>query len=796
MHWPTILSKVEHLRSLSEAEAAAYLAQLRTEAPEIATTVERLGRPARNADTFMRTAAEDGAPEHTPALAIGDQVGVWRITAFLGAGGMGEVYQASRADGLYEQVAALKVMHGQLSPTRAGAFERERKRLARLDSPGVSRIIDGGTADDGQPFMVMEYVDGRPIDQYCQATNLPVAARLGLVADLGRAVSHAHARLVLHRDIKASNALVTGQGDVKLIDFGIASLLEEDATASAGPMTLATAAPEQLLGEPVSVATDVFALGMLAHELVTGRLPTRRGDAGVELDRPGLANTDLAAILARATATDADARYPSAEAFTEDIRAFLERRPVAAREGGGVYRTIRFLQRYPVASVLGTIAVGALAAGLAVSLAFGHRVTLEAERASLEAERANAELVRAEYFLERAERFADIESAYLVIFGRAFSEPGERARFRQILFDRVNEAYASKDESPQRAAQIILAVGRHLVYWLDYYSAMTVLQPWLAEGFGDRELINLGKLSLATAYRNVGRADEALVILKELEQAYSDPNGRLALERVWALSEIAAITVDDGDINRATVLLEDAVEVTETSFEISFYYFFLVNFAQIQGDFDRSYDYAKAVVTFLESDPLVDRNLINIHRAQLGLLEYYHRNDVDSARTRLDQVIAEAAAHEGFTLQSAQVIRADIAAHDGDFALAEDLLDRSRRGLFLTFGQERPARGRLVEHLAMQGEFERATTELTELVRLTHGIMGPSPGNPDPNLVLAAAHLGTLQYGPEAGAEAFEVFGYSTEWEHTDPGHRYRVNRLRAMGVAIPEAAIGVSLEP
>ncbi len=345
-----------------------------------------------------------------------EQIGGWRIVRSLGAGGMGEVFEAVRDEQGFVQRAAIKRLAvglgGALATER---FEAERRFLARLEHPRIARIIDGGSEDDGRPWVAMEYVDGEPIDRWCRGRGLDVRARVRLFLDVIEAVDHAHRALILHRDLKPSNVLVTGEGQVKLLDFGIAKSLDDPApglTATAvGPLTPEYASPEQLDGRPLTIASDVYALGLVLFQLLAGRLPVedpgrtlsvserrRRTEVpsrpSARLDAEALAlrpveittwtrqlDGDLDRVLLKALAVDVERRYPSARAFGEDLERWLSDRPVAARAGDRLYRARLFVRRNRIAVAAASAAVVALAAGLAVAAHQARVATAAAARA-------------------------------------------------------------------------------------------------------------------------------------------------------------------------------------------------------------------------------------------------------------------------------------------------------------------------------------------------------------------------------------------------------------------------------
>jgi serine/threonine protein kinase/Tfp pilus assembly protein PilF len=363
---------------------------------------------------------QPGSDENRAIDLSGTIVGVYRLIERLGRGGMGEVYLGERADGRFEQRVAVKlVKRGMDSGEILRRFARERRILARLEHPGIAHLFDAGEAADGRPYFVMERVHGEKFTDYCRSQDLPLEDRLRLVAACCDAVDAAHRSLVVHRDLKPSNILVTPGGQVKLLDFGIAKLLGEDEaethfTRDGGRvLTASYAAPEQILGGDVTMATDVFGLGVVLYEILTGALPyDRRTSTPYELavrvahetaERPSIVARraalasgqgikgerwgrrllgDLDTITMKALAHEPERRYVSAAALAEDLRRYLSSRPVEARPDSRGYRLHKFVMRHR----LGVAAAGAIAAAvlgaLIVSLVETAAARRQAERAA------------------------------------------------------------------------------------------------------------------------------------------------------------------------------------------------------------------------------------------------------------------------------------------------------------------------------------------------------------------------------------------------------------------------------
>ena len=321
---------------------------------------------------------------------VGRRLGPYRLTALIARGGMGQVYRAERADGQYEQQVAVKLMQHGAGPADALArFRAERQILASLDHPNLAKVLDGGVTDDGVPYFVMEFVAGLPIDHYCDSLQLPTPARLDLFRTVCQVVHYAHLKGVVHRDLKAANILVTHDGTVKLVDFGIAKRMDPagaDTATALRAMTLAYASPEQVRGAPITPASDIYSLGVVLYRLLTGSSPypaeiesdyelaravcdlepVPPSRAAAPAGRPAIP-ADLDAVVLMALRKDPARRYASAEQLADDLFRHLEHLPVLARRGAWGYRASRFLLRHRVAVGAAALANLALLAGLGLA---------------------------------------------------------------------------------------------------------------------------------------------------------------------------------------------------------------------------------------------------------------------------------------------------------------------------------------------------------------------------------------------------------------------------------------------
>lgn len=356
--------------------------------------------------------AETAPPEPPQAL---PRFGPYQTDAFLGAGGMGSVYRAYRADGQFEQQVAIKVLRGAAhGEVFRAQFLSERQILAQLNHPHIARLFDGGITPEGELYIAMECVTGEPIDEYCDRHQLTVDARIRLFLQLIDAVGYAHRNLIVHRDLKPSNILVNAQGEPKLLDFGTSKLMAEDATVTqVRALTPRYSSPEQLRGERVTTASDIFSLGILLYELLTGGRPFGTGDSMAGTLERALKETtptsphtalnekiaagrstslnelqtllrgDLASVLNKALAHDPAQRYSSASAFGEDLQRYLEGRPVLARPQTFGYQLRKFLLRHRGAVAAAVLAIVTLAGAFGYAIYQQKRALIEANRSHL-----------------------------------------------------------------------------------------------------------------------------------------------------------------------------------------------------------------------------------------------------------------------------------------------------------------------------------------------------------------------------------------------------------------------------
>lgn len=497
-NWSRWSALLDEALDLDPAARAPWLAALAQRDAAAAAAVQRLldrdaqfNAESRTADLFQSDAGQGSRQQFESALLTvltrddsdaavpGQSFGPWQVGRKLGAGGMGEVWLAERADALYEGKAAIKLLRATGDTTRLGArFSRERQALARLAHPGIARLLDAGIAGS-QPYLVLEYVRGRPLLEHAQATSLVQRVQLALA--IGRAVEYAHGRLIVHRDLKPSNVLVTAEGEVKLLDFGIASLMDEEhseQTSLTGlygrGLTLDYAAPEQIAGEHTGVGADVFSLGVMLFELLTGERPFKPAKAGrAALEHAVLHQAtpkpssrakgipaDLDAVVAKALQKSPEDRYPTMAAFVADLERWLEHRPVLAAQRDWRRDTALWLRRNRLAAGLSAAVIVSLMAGLSVALWQSRQAQAAAVRAELQAARAKA----VSSFMVDLFRAADPEktkgaalTALEVLDAGAqklLSVAGEDAEFRAEIGAALGDTYVSLTR-PDKALPVL-----------------------------------------------------------------------------------------------------------------------------------------------------------------------------------------------------------------------------------------------------------------------------------------------------------------------------------------------------
>ncbi len=489
--WQRLSPLLDALFELDAETRLRNLALLRDEDPQLAADLEGLMALEAERDDFLSQPLVAPLPGMRPGLLVGP----YRLERILGEGGMGQVWLATRADGLYQRRVALKLLRpGFADPKLRLRFTRERQILARLEHPHIARLLDAGISDDLQPYLALEYVDGEPITDWCHARDLPLDTRLRLFLQTCDAVSHAHANLIVHRDLKPSNILVTPLDEVRLLDFGIAKLLDTgeralDRTGTGMRMafTLHYAAPEQIRGDPVTTMTDVYSLGVVLYELLTGVRPyrlKRHSDAEweqaiLEVDpvRPSLTLMrgevdahqvsatdalamrrrgraiagDLDNIVLKALAKRPEQRYSSVEALVLDLKRYRDGKPVQARPQSVGYRARKYLYRHRWALSTAFLVTLVLTTALGI-------VAWQARQAVQEASRAQA-----------------LQDFMVGLFEHAGGNGDGRIDIRKLLDVGVQRGASELARQPAARAELFGVIARLRLGLGDYQQALKLL---------------------------------------------------------------------------------------------------------------------------------------------------------------------------------------------------------------------------------------------------------------------------------------------------------------------------------
>ncbi len=579
--WQRCKEIFQRALELESGERAAFLSQACAEDPETRSRVEQLleahQRPLAWLAEPVLVTASDLWIQELPTVAPGRRIGPFEITSELGRGGAGEVYLARRVDDQYHQQVAIKLIRSDVVTDRAiRRFRRERQILADLEHPNVARLLGGDVTPEGMPYLVMEYIEGEPIDAYCEHLDLSIVARLELFRQVCSAVQYAHRHLVVHCDLKPSNVLITREGDPKLLDFGIARLLAADVVprrfdASTNlerwRMTPQFASPEQIRGERLTAASDVYSLGVTLYQLLTGHLPyTLEDHSPQELhrvvceqqpERPSvivekrlrrLLTGDLDNVVMMALRKNPARRYASVEQLSEDLRRHLTGLPVNARKDTLLYRSGKFVRRHRWGVAAATAVLLALLVGLGIA---------NLERTRAEEERTRAETVAS--FLSGL--FQDSDSSSEMSAESLFAAPGTRAARELLLDEGARRVPVELSEQPELQAELMHIIGDAYRNLGSLEKAETQLQGSLEirrRTFGvaspqvAASLVRLCLLHLADGDLEdaEARCEEALAIRKAAP-------GFSRSELAESLNSLALVLQEQGRLEEAEALLRE-----------------------------------------------------------------------------------------------------------------------------------------------------------------------------------------------------------------------------------------------
>jgi serine/threonine protein kinase/Tfp pilus assembly protein PilF len=594
--WQAVSSYLDQALEMPEEERAAWLAALREQNPALAAHLQKLLDEHRilAQERFLEQALVLLPGQSAVA---GQPIGAYKLHSPIGQGGMGSVWLAERSDGRFERRAAVKF----LSLALAGhggeeRFKREGSILGKLAHPHIAELLDAGVSPAGRPYLVLEHVDGEQIDQYCDQRGLDVEARVRLFLDVLAAVAHAHANLIVHRDIKPSNVLVRADGQVKLLDFGIAKLLEGEEHSGAatqltreggGALTPAYAAPEQVTGAPVTTATDIYALGVLLYILLAGQHPTGPGPhspadlvkAIVDTEPPRLSevvaptrataeliNTnatkrattpdklrrllrgDLDTVVAKALKKLPQERYASVTALADDLRRYLMHEPIGARPDTLGYRSAKFVRRNRTAVALATLALVAAVAGLLGTMNQAHTASAQRDFALRQ--------------LSRAEAINDLNSFLL----SDAAPSGKPFTVNELLGRAEHIVQRQHGENDAGRVELLISIGRQ--YWSqdeDAKARRVLAEAYqLSRGLPERSTRSKASCALASVLARAGELPRAETLIQEgLRELPGEP--QFTLDRVFCLLRGSEVAREHGASQEAIARLQSARRMLKQS---------------------------------------------------------------------------------------------------------------------------------------------------------------------------------------------------------------------------------------
>jgi eukaryotic-like serine/threonine-protein kinase len=591
---------VKRAQQLGPRDRADYVRTACAEDPTLLSGVlTALGDDAQRPQFWDEVPDDPLMPADPPQGLEGQRLGPYRIERKLGTGGMGDVYLAERADDEYQQRVAIKLVRAGLYSAQVQSRLRlERQILARLEHPNIARLLDGGRTPDGTPYLVMEYIDGEPIDSYCDRRRLDLNARIALVRRVCEAVHYAHRNLIVHRDLKPNNILITPEGVPKLLDFGIAKLLDTRQSLHTlavthmdyRVMTPAHASPEQIRGDVITTSSDIYVLGVLLYELLTGRrpfqlvgsritdmekiiceqepLPPSEMAAKTLREAPELAGDiatcrsttphrlarelrgDLDNIVLMSMRKDAGRRYGSAEQLATDLDRHAEGQPVTAARDTWVYRTGKFIRRH-------TLGVAAGALGIALLAAFSVVTLVQAQRIARERDIAATQRTRAE----------QVSSFLVELF--ELSDPsksrGNQVTARELLDIGARRVNAGLDDQPETRATLLGTIGSVYGSLGLYNDAIALQKEALASRrklFGPKHPdVATAMAGLGEALREQGQFDAAQASLTGALDMQRELLGARAVELVPTLVSLGHLAEQQGALDSALRFYEQGLDI-------------------------------------------------------------------------------------------------------------------------------------------------------------------------------------------------------------------------------------------
>jgi serine/threonine-protein kinase len=744
--WAELVPLFDHAGTLDDAARRCFVDRIGD--AQLRVALEALLAGAQSGGALDTDSGHYAARLLDPVPGLeGRRLGAWRVGHAIGSGGMATVFAATRADGAFDQQVAIKILrHGLHDAYERERFMRERALLARLEHPGIARVLDGGLTEEGVPWFALEYVDGQAVTRHCDAQRLDVDARLRLFEGLCAAVDHAHRNLIVHRDLKPSNVLVTRNGTFKLLDFGIAKLLDagerdDDTRTGLRRLTPAYAAPEQVSGGTVTTATDVYALGVLLHELLTGVRPQRRDDGslrtpstlvtgeGAKSIAAARATTpqhlrrrlagELDLILAKSLATDPVQRYAGAAALADDLARHRTGLPVLARPDAAGYRMRKFVGRHRRSLGVAAVLLLSLLAGVAATL-------WQARAARLEASRADA---ARDFVLSLFNGVTPDEAR-----GRSVSA-------RELLDRGATRLAETLHEQPQLHAELASQLG--------------------------------------AAYRQLGAYDRSVELSEQARDAADGDE-----QRARALFELGRTRAAQGAVEDAERILREALAIAAEPLR-SDVRLRLAEVASERGDKS-----ALAMAEQALGDARAEASPDSTSRALMvvgGI--HFHESRLDQAAAVLTEALALRRVRWGETHTLTAQAEHDlgvIVLQQGETAAAVTLFEQALATRRALLGAEHPdvadSQFNLGTALRRQGDNQRAATLITGAVTMQRKLLG----NAHPLVANGLNSLALLAYGQGDTATAIDRLGEALVVARAAYGHHHpsvvaMLNNLAAM---------------
>ncbi len=787
-----------------DTELRDYVLDLLRADPSFDATVEKT-----IADTAVRVFAAD---DHDADEMRGEMIGPYQVERLLGSGGMGMVYLAKRADEQYDQQVAIKLgRHRLVDPDTVLRLRNERQILADLDHPNIARLFDGGTTDDGVPYLVMEYIDGIRVDTYCDVHRLDLRQRLEIFQTICSAVHYAHQNLVIHRDIKATNILVAADGTPKLLDFGIAKLIDSAGDVTDGLtregaviMTPTNAAPEQLLGDAVTTATDVYALGLLLYRLLSGHpafetgglTPTEFARAVCQQDvvRPSLRvqqaqrsvarsivgegshelealasdrrtsvsrlqrqlRGDLDTIILKTLRKEPERRYRSVIALADDIGLHLKSLPIVARSESWRYRAGKFVRRHYAAVTASVLGVAMLAAFSVVVSVQNRNIARERDTAQ-EVSKFLEEIFNAQD--PREARGAKITADELLATGaeRIEENLGNRPEIQSTLMGTIGRVYRNLGEIPLSVDMLERALAQQVDLYGEDSPTVAATQNDLAQSLTQRAdyarartLLESAKAINTREYGAVSKqVAENLRNLANLHNRSGDlDNAQSCIEESIAIyTQLAANAETDAESDPETRIMLAASKAT------------FARILQVKGDYDRTELLLLEAIDIVAATGLEDYPATAYYLQNLGVLQRT-KGDLDAARETLDQAVVTIRRIFGdkHDLLAATLVQQGIVYQlTGDFENAEIVLREALKLRSERRGESHPSVGYVLVILGMLQHDKVDLSAAEESLRRSLSIFEAAYDGDHQNTASALTELGAVLNSTGRPEDALEL---------------------------------------